>query len=250
MAITGAKLFDIPGFNKTPTIEDLEESRQIYNMLPDDSHQPELTDTHIRNLAALFLRNRANGILGIHLAHAHFHSPENTVMLGANYENPYCRWARATKMHSVDLSNVHGHIFVLTDHGFHPYEYQAGPMPDLSGVDKAFLPELADYLNGNNLAKLVGLQVVDDNPAQLLEFILPQATVMLDESDLVGCAPTRQTGWKFRYEDGEPRVCQSNESHGRTATTHEIYNQGQPHPKLETFQQLKHALAEVGIMRA
>jgi hypothetical protein len=72
---------------------------------------------------------------------------------------------------------------------------------------------------------------------------------MLDKSDLAGCAPTRQTGWKFRYEDGEPRVCQSNESHGQTATTHEIYNQGQPYLKLETFQQLKYALAEVGIMR-
>jgi hypothetical protein len=157
MAITRAKPFEIPGLNKTLTIKDLEETRQIFNMLPDDSYQLELTDAHIRNLAALFLRNRANGILGIHLAHAHFHSPENTVMLGVNYENPYCRWVRATKMHTVDLSNVHGHIFVLTDHGFYPYEYQTGPMPDLSRVEKAFLPELVDYLNGNNLTKLVGL---------------------------------------------------------------------------------------------
>lgn len=101
-------------------------------MLPDDSHQPELTDTHIRNLAALFLRNRANGVLGIHLVHAHFYSPENTVMLGANYENPYCRWARATEMHTVDLSDVHGHIFVLTDHGFHPLEAQKAAPPLMS----------------------------------------------------------------------------------------------------------------------
>jgi hypothetical protein len=170
-------------------------------------------------------------------------------MLGVNYENPYCRWARVTKISTVNLSNVHGHIFVLTDHGFHPYEYQTGPMPDLSRVDKAFLPELTDYLNRNNLAKLIGLQVVDDNPAQLLEFILPQATVMLDESNLIGCTPTRQTGWKFRYENGEPRACKANESHGRTATTHEVYNEGQPHPKLETIQHLKVALANAGIVR-
>jgi len=54
----------------------------------------------------------------------------------------------------------------------------------------------------------------------------------------------RQTGWKFESEDGEPRVCQANESHGQTATTHEIYNKGDPHPRLETSQDLKHALVE------
>ena len=33
------------------------------------------------------------------------------------------------------------------------------------------------------------------------------------------------------------------------ATTHEIYNKGEPHPKLETFQDLKHALVKAGILR-
>lgn len=82
-------------------------------------------------------------------------------------------------------------------------------MPNLSRVDEAFLPKLANYLDENNLAKLVGLQVVDDNPAQLLEFIFPSATVMLNELDLVGCAPNKQTSW-----NGKLRDCQSNESHG------------------------------------
>ena len=149
----------------------------------------------------------------------------------------------------MDLSNVHGHIFLLTDHGFHPYEYQTGPVPDLSDVDSAFLPELADYLNTNNLSMLVGLQVIDQNPAHMLELILPQGTVMLDVSNLNGCVPTRQTGWKFELENGEPRVCKSNETHGRHANGHDIYNEGAPHPKLETFQDVKNALVEAGILR-
>jgi len=57
----------------------------------------------------------------------------------------------------MDLSNVHRHIFILTDYGFHLYEYQIGPIPNLSEVDSAFLLELADYLNTNNLSMLVGL---------------------------------------------------------------------------------------------
>jgi len=93
----------------------------------------------------------------------------------------------------MDLSNVHRHIFVLTDHGFHLYEYQTGPVPDLSRVNSAFLPELADYLNMNNLSTLVRLQIIDQNPARMLELILPLATIMLDVSNLNGCVPTRQT---------------------------------------------------------
>ncbi|KAG9228938.1 hypothetical protein BJ875DRAFT_489394 [Amylocarpus encephaloides] len=248
MAYHRGRSFSIPGLNKALKAQDLEESRNIYNILPTDSQQPEILESHIHNLATIFVRNRAEKILGIHLAHAHFAAPEQTAILGVNYDQPYCRWARPTVIQNVDLNNVHGHIFVLTDHGFHPYEYQSGAVPDLSGLDNAFFPDLADYLNENNLSMLVGLQVIDPNPAHMLELVLPQGTVMLDISDLKGCVPTRQTGWKFESEDSEPRVCQANETHGQTAIGHEIYNKGDPHPRLETFQDLKHALVEAEIL--
>jgi hypothetical protein len=223
---------------------------QSYNVLPTDSQQPEILESHIHNLAALFVRNRADGILGIHLAHSHFAIPANTAILGANYDEPYCRWAKTTAIQTIDLTNVHGHIFVLTDQGFHPYEYQTGPVPDLSEVNSTFLPELADYLNTNNLSTLVGLQIIDQSPAHMFELILPLATVMLDVSDLNGCVPARQTGWKFEVENGEPRVCKSNETHGRNANGHDIFNEGAPHPKLETFQDVKNALVNTGILCA
>jgi hypothetical protein len=148
----------------------------------------------------------------------------------------------------MDLSNVHGHIFVLTDHSFHPYEYQTGPAPDLSRVDGAFLQELANYLCANNLSSFVGLQVIDQNPANMLELVLPQGTVMLDVSNLNGCVPTRQTGWKFEVENSEPRVCKSNETHGTHENGHKIYNEGAPYPKLGTFQDVKNALVKTGIL--
>jgi len=147
----------------------------------------------------------------------------------------------------MNLCNIHGHIFVLTSHGFHPYEYQAGPGPDLSGVDNAFLPELADYLNTNNLSTIFGLQVIDQNPTNMLELILPKGTVMLEVSNLKGCVPTRQTGWKFEVENGEPRVCTALESHGTHENGHKTYNEGAPHPKLDTFQDVKNALVKARI---
>jgi hypothetical protein len=143
---------------------------------------------------------------------------------------------------------VHGHIFVLTDQGFHPYEYQAGPVPDLSQVGDAFLPELADFLSRNKLETLVGLQIIDPHPSRMLELVLPLGTVMLDASNVNGCVPTRQTGWKFDVENGEPRVCKSNETHARHANGHDVFNAGAPQPKLETFQDVKHALVRENIL--
>ncbi|KAM4065537.1 hypothetical protein HRG_012883 [Hirsutella rhossiliensis] len=239
----------IPGLNKALKEEDLDESRNIYNDLPSDSQQPEILESHIRDIAALFVRNSAHEIFGIHLAHGHFAIPNNAVLLGASFDKPRCRWARATTIQLMDLSEVHGHIFVLTDHGFHPYEYQMGPVPDLSGVDGAFLQDLANYLATNNLSMLVGLQFIDQNPVSMLELVLPQGTVMLDISNLNGCVPTRQTGWRFETENGKPRVCKPNETHGRHANGHDIFNEGAPHPKLETIEDVMTVLAEKNIIR-
>lgn len=258
----------VPGLNKALRQEDLEQSRNMYsitismelsitvtnlpsyNGLPDDSQQPEIRESHIHDLATLFARNRADGVFGIHLAHAHFAVPDKTVLLGVNYEKPRCRWTNATAFQAIDLNNVHGHIFILTDYGFHPYEYQAGPAPDLSQVDDAFLVELAEFLRTNKLETLVGLQIIDPHPSRMLELVLPHGTVMLDVSNVNGCVPTRQTGWKFEVENGELRGCQANESHGRKGPEHKVYNEGAPYPRMETLQDLKDVLAKAGILSA
>ena len=156
-------------------------------MLPSDSQQPDILDGHIHNLAALFVRNHAEEILGIHLAHGHFDVLAGTTLLGFNYDKPYCRWARPIANQSIVHSKAHGHIFILTDHGFHPYECQTGPLPDLSQIGSAFLPELADYLNTHKLSRVLGLQVLDQHTGHMLELVLPQGTAMLDISNLNGC---------------------------------------------------------------
>jgi hypothetical protein len=238
----------IPGLNKELRESDLLESRDIYNTLPDDSQQPKISNLHLQDLAALFVRHRAHTIFGIHLAHSHFVIPENTALLGVNYDTPRCRWAKPSLIKTTNLNDVHGHVFVLTDHGFHPYEYQMGPAPDLSQVGSAFLQELATYLDINKLSTLVALQVIGQNNAHMLELVLPRGTIMLDISTLNACVPTRQTGWMFESVHGESRVCKSNESHGRHANGHDIYNEGAPCPKLETFSDLKTALVKQGIL--
>jgi len=81
--------------------------------LRDDSEQPSVSDDHIQNIAALFVRHNAHDVFGVHLIHGHFKIPENTVLLGTNFEKPRGRWAKITQIESIDRTTIHGHIFVL-----------------------------------------------------------------------------------------------------------------------------------------
>ncbi len=49
-----------------------------------------------------------------------------------------------TEIDVVELSTVHGHIFVLTMDDFIAYEYQDRPMPNLSSVRKKFFADFTD----------------------------------------------------------------------------------------------------------
>lgn len=82
----------------------------------------------------------------------------------------------------------------------------------------------------------------------MLELVLPEGTVMLDASNLNECVPARQTGWRFEVENGKPRVCKSNETHGRHAGGHDVYNEGAPFPRLNTFADVRKALMDENIL--
>jgi len=217
----------------------------------DDSRQPDVSQIHIQSLAELFVRHNAHEKLGIHLIHGHFNTAPNTVMLGTNIEDPYGRWTKATATDAIELSKVHGHIFALRPAGgFVAYEYQDGPMPDLSAIRDDFFGELASYLTTNDLSSLLGLQVrLGGVPESMFELILDQGTIMLDKTAVRGCSASRQTGWTFELKDGEPRVCAANETHAKkTSGNHQVFNAGKPQPILASVADLKKALMTAKVL--
>ncbi|PYH97126.1 hypothetical protein BO71DRAFT_144867 [Aspergillus ellipticus CBS 707.79] len=146
-------------------------------------------------------------------------------MLGTNFENPSLRWTKVTEIDSIDLASVHGHIFALTKDGLRPYERQDGPLAGLSGVGPGFLDEFISYIVKNNLASIIGLQVLRCGDDSMSELILDQATVMLDSSCVKNAVPTRITGWKFESVNGNPRVCAANETHATmTSGNQKVFN--------------------------
>ncbi|KAB5513550.1 hypothetical protein GE09DRAFT_980663 [Coniochaeta sp. 2T2.1] len=248
----------VSGLTTVPRKQDLKKSREIANGLPDDTDQPPISPQVQKAIGEIVARHGLLEYIGIHLMHSHFDLPEDTVLVGTNHDG--YRWARATKLDDLDVDNIHGHIFALTSRGFHPYEYQTGPLPNLRAVNVgAFLEEFSGYLKMNNFETLVGLEIIDPahRKEQMWELVLHDSmgTFMAGISQLLGCSSTRETGWQFELETGQLQVI-GVAGHAHHATLgHQPgpdrppgSNQALPSPDLGTFEAVECLLTKRGIL--
>lgn len=172
-------------------------------------------------------------------------------MLFGDKTVPGYRWTRPTEVDSLNPDNLQGHIFILTDTGFHPYEYHSGQHPDLGQVDDKFLPELIYFLNTNGLSRIIALEVLDRPlPKAMMELVLGDfGTMMTQPERLKGCKPFRQTGWAFVDEDGEPMVSNDGKQEHVTGPKGHITIVEPPkNTSIETCSDLLHMLRQYGLL--
>ncbi|KAL8725171.1 MAG: hypothetical protein Q9166_007525, partial [cf. Caloplaca sp. 2 TL-2023] len=219
-----------------------------YNTLKDDSEQPEVTADQLMSLAELFTSHGAQELFGVHLIHGHFQIEEDTIMLGVDLgKDSPGYWTKPTNSADIDKDNIHGHIYVLSSkNDFVAYEYREGPSMDVrKGVNPSFFPQLAMYLVRNNLAGVLGLQVLDRlavGSETMLEFVLGESgTAMLREQDVNHGGIYRITGWTFQ-QDGEGIISvNGGESHAKTVRgTHQVFTGSKPLPTLEAVKDVLH----------
>jgi hypothetical protein len=130
-------------------------------------------------------------------------------MLGTTQVNPPGVWIRQVDIEDVEPKNIHRHIFTLTqDQGWHPYQYQEVPLPNLSKVDPGSIRNLSKYLKDNKLGALLRLQVLSESSTPATELILADLTCMLNPSDTIGVSPHRTTKWVFKKRTGFAHVSQ------------------------------------------
>ena len=106
-------------------------------------------------------------------------------MFGTYFAEPSSCWTKPTHVENIDLVNVHGQIFMLaSDDRLVAYKYRKGPLTDMANIDPAFFNDLVEYLRANNLATLLGLQILQASSKLMVEFVLHDTCiVMLFESD-------------------------------------------------------------------
>jgi hypothetical protein len=208
----------IPGFHCQPILADLQDSTAAYNALVGSEElQSEISNTHLQNLADIFVKYNVHERLGVHLIHGHTKVAAGNVMLGHSFTEPSGRWAKPIQMEEVNLADVHGHIFKLVGGGrFVAYEYVEGKASDLSDISTDFFKDLVEYLQSHQLEATVGLQILGQSVGNMAEFDFGDCgTVMLNEQDISHATPFRTTGWVFTHKEGFVSF-KGNETHMET----------------------------------
>ncbi|TQN70587.1 hypothetical protein CSHISOI_04880 [Colletotrichum shisoi] len=228
MAVVAQSPMVVDGLHVPPTIEGLKLSSLAYNLLPDDGDQPEVQQVRLQKLADLFKRFNVEDKFGMHLIHGHFQLDEGTVMLGTALASVRGCWTKPTRITDLKSTEIHGHIFRLTEAGdMRAYEYRDGPPTNLDSVDPTFFHELVEYLRVNNLTEILGLEVLaEEVPEMMCEFILKDnGTVMLDARDAKKWTSYRFTG--FAVSEPGMNELKGNQSHAKTVrNTHQVFTDG------------------------
>ncbi|KPA37994.1 hypothetical protein FLAG1_09181 [Fusarium langsethiae] len=224
MPFTTSSTQRVPGLNCHVTADAVRRSRELYNLLTEDTNRPSIQD-HLQNLQHIFVSHGVDRKLGIHLKHGHFQLSENQILLGTTSTKPLCRWARKRHIDDADLNNIHGHIFVVQDGELHPYEYHDGRYTE--SIPTEFLDAFIKYTTDHSLCSEVALQILlpEFQNRCFSEIPFEDQTVMLETEHLNGLRPGNVTGWTF-----SPVGCTAGETHAETGNGHEKYNVGAPLP--------------------
>lgn len=206
---------------------------QRYNVLPDDGDQRQVPEVHLQEIFNLILANGVKDKFGVHLIHGHLQIGKGEVMFGKTLSSADIRgiWTRPTNMTTLDLNNVHGHIFALNcDNQFTAYEYHEGPPPIMSRNDNNFVAQSGAFLQKHGLMDLLGLQVLAGHGAKKMqEFDLsgsgPDGVVMLDAEDTKVDEVYRVTGWSVQtHQSTGVTQLKGNDVHSATKNgNHKIF---------------------------
>ena len=157
-------------------------------------------------------------------------------MLGSSFKGRVSGyWTKPTPFEAINSNPIHGHIYTLSpDNRLLAYEYREGDAPKRAAdIDQAFFGELSKYLSSNQLAGLLGLEVLEDTSSpqpQTLEFVLAgEGTVMIKEEEVAYANISRVTGWSFAQDENGIISIKGHETHASPANgVHQIFRDGKP----------------------
>ncbi len=162
-------------------------------------------------------------------------------------------WTRSVDLRDLDSSDIHGHIFALTNSGrFAAYEFRTGPPPKMSHMTVEFFHDVTEYLQFNELDNLLGLELLEGGGGETaFEFVMGQdmGTLMVAESKAYPDPSIyRTTGWVF--ENDRVISCKGQTSHTQTRSgSHYAWTDTKMITKTSSVETIKMALLDAGIYR-
>lgn len=154
---------------------------------------------HLHHLATVIRSYGLMNHIGLHLLHRHFDLPPKTAVLGTRCTNPITAWvAKPTPYEEIDKEKIRPHNLAVIDDVVRPYEFRTGEW-NSGHINSVFWKEAAEYIMGQNLSNVLGLQILQDQSAYEGEIVFLNCTVMLplgNVDSLLGLT----TGWAATHE--------------------------------------------------
>jgi hypothetical protein len=129
-----------------------------------------VSQDHVKNLLAIFVKHGLREKIGIHRLHKHDDILEEQARLETKLKTRPGKWFKPVPIDSLNLNNIHSVVFKFVFDfvagelrlRLDPYEFSEGPSPiSVCDVDNNCLEEAADYIIENNLVNVIALQFLD-----------------------------------------------------------------------------------------
>lgn len=168
MAVTAVR--PIPGVHLPLTADHMNDSNTTYNELPRISSDMHVSQDHVKNLLAIFVKHGLREKIGIHRLHKHDDILQKQVKLETKLTTKPGKWIKPVPIDSLNLNNIHPVVFKFVFEfsagqlslRLDPYEFGEGPSPvSICDVDNSCMEEVANYITKNNLVDVIALQFLD-----------------------------------------------------------------------------------------
>lgn len=176
-----------------------DQSHNSYNAIATFSEQDyDISPSELHNLGTIFVKHKSHTMFGVTLIHRHDCLPPGVVMVHSEMQ------------HGADICRIEEYgarpqypcaYHLTSQDNFEPFEYSETPSHP---PDKAFLSEVASFLQGKNLERTLGITQLSKFKTPLIETILQDGHGTIarqSQTELDACsADIVITEWGFSEE--------------------------------------------------
>jgi hypothetical protein len=188
------------------TKEVLHNSYNIYNNLPAETSLPideQDVKKHLVYLSQVIRDSKASSAIGVIALHQHETLLPNHSFVGNTEQlddERYAYYIQKSANERINIDKVCGYKFAYVEgKGLCPFEFRQGQMPDLSGVDKTFVPRIVQYLVKYHLTSRLGLGLLipEISKNKMTEFPMRWGMVLVPTELLPKNLTTVTTEWHW-----------------------------------------------------
>lgn len=170
--------------------------RSSHNEYPIDIAMPQvdMSSDAVNELCRIIVKYKYQRFIRLRSLHRHHNLEEGHILLQKRIPPGY--WTEPTSVQEVDINQIYGQVFSVSEGGLFPTEFSCGPSQ--LALDVNFAKELTQALLRNNLHTILGIEIARDGKrGNMVEFSDDSGSALVPEDrvNLVEQETIQYTGW-------------------------------------------------------